>query len=409
MATFTSVGSEDCLYLNVFTPQIPNSKLTLLPVIVFIHGGGFVFGNGTIKSVHGPDFLIEQNIVVVTINYRLGVFGFLSLDIPEASGNMGLKDQVQALEWVRDNIRTFGGDKDNVTVLGLSAGAASIEYLILSPLAKGLFHKAILQSGSALNHWAINFKAVELTKKLVQKLDYQGSLRDSKAIHDYLLTVPTSDLMSAATQLFIENYTLGRLFFGFVPTIEQDFGNGEAFLTESPYKLLKKGNFNKVPVIKGFCNKDGCLTSATNPEALTILKETKNFSKFLTDNDDFKDVYSSMFTSTYLGNVISEGEIQDRIEDFFGDLDFVSGVWIAGKIMSSKVPVYMYQFTYESKPNPFRNQFGLTDKQGAVHGDDVYYVMKNDDITNNDEIDVLVRKRMVKMVANFSKMGYVFV
>ena len=163
--------------VNVFTPKVPVARLLmqLLPVMVFIHGGGFVFGNGLAKFENGTDYLIEQNVVVVTTNYRLGAFEFLSLDIPEAAGNMGLKDQ--DLQWVQENIENFGGNKNDVTIFGISAGAASVEYQILSPLSKGLFHKAIMQSGSVLNPWAMdtpeNLK--DLGLKLAQELQYRGS------------------------------------------------------------------------------------------------------------------------------------------------------------------------------------------------------------------------------------------
>ena len=106
--------------------------------------------------MYGPDFLITEDVVVVTINYRLGVLGFLSLEDPslDVPGNAGFKDQVLALKWVQNNISKFGGDPNNVTIFGESAGGAAIHLLVLSPMTKGLFHKAIAQSGCALNPWA---------------------------------------------------------------------------------------------------------------------------------------------------------------------------------------------------------------------------------------------------------------
>lgn len=131
----------------------------------WIHGGGFQFGSGN-SFLYGPDYLIDEGVVLVTINYRLGALGFLSADVPEAPGNAGLKDQVLALKWVKDNIKEFGGNPDKVTIFGQSAGAASVHYLMLSPMAKGLFHGAIAQSGVALNPWAFT----ENTKNRAFKL-----------------------------------------------------------------------------------------------------------------------------------------------------------------------------------------------------------------------------------------------
>ncbi|MHC4915871.1 MAG: carboxylesterase/lipase family protein, partial [Planctomycetota bacterium] len=144
---------EDCLYLNVWTPA--EYEGDSLPVMFWIHGGGLILGSGTHPNYDGERLARENRVVVVTINYRLGVFGFfahpeLSEEDPDGvSGNYGVKDQIFALQWVRDNIRRFGGDPGNVTVFGESAGGVSTCTLMASPLARGLFHRAIVQSASA--------------------------------------------------------------------------------------------------------------------------------------------------------------------------------------------------------------------------------------------------------------------
>ena len=143
--------SEDCLYLNVWSPGADGSRR---PVLVWIHGGAFNRGSGSSPMYPGTTLARRGNVVVVTLNYRLGALGFLHLKkltggrIP-ATGNEGLLDQIAALQWVRDNIAHFGGDPDNVTVFGESAGGMSIGCLLAMPQARGLFHKAILQSGSS--------------------------------------------------------------------------------------------------------------------------------------------------------------------------------------------------------------------------------------------------------------------
>jgi para-nitrobenzyl esterase len=141
--------SEDCLYLNVWTPREQNE--TKLPVMVWIHGGGFTQGSGHQPGYDGTQ-LACRDVVLVTINYRLGAFGFmthpaLSAESPQnASGNYAILDQIAALKWVRDNISNFGGDPKNVTIFGESAGGTSVYLLTATPLSKGLFHRAILQS-----------------------------------------------------------------------------------------------------------------------------------------------------------------------------------------------------------------------------------------------------------------------
>jgi para-nitrobenzyl esterase len=143
--------SEDCLYLNIWTPGLDGAKR---PVMVWVHGGFFTTGAGSWLIYNGRALSTRGDVVVVTINYRLGVLGFLNLNevtigrIP-ATGNEGLLDQVFALEWVRDNISRFGGDPDNVTIFSESAGAMGVGVLLAMPRARGLFHRAILQSGAA--------------------------------------------------------------------------------------------------------------------------------------------------------------------------------------------------------------------------------------------------------------------
>lgn len=141
---------EDCLSLNIWGPE--KSASLLLPVMVWLHGGGFSTGAGSIPIFDGAYFA-RKGIVLVTINYRLNVLGFLAhpeltAESPfNSSGNYGLMDQIRALQWVRDNIRQFGGNPDNVTLFGESAGGASVAALMSSPQASGLFHRAVIQSG----------------------------------------------------------------------------------------------------------------------------------------------------------------------------------------------------------------------------------------------------------------------
>lgn len=143
------VSSEDCLNLNVFTRNLPlNSATELKPVIVFLHGGALERSSG---AQQGPDYIMDRDVVFVTINYRLGALGFLATGTEEAPGNVGLKDQVLAsLKWIKTNIRSFGGNPDRVTIAGLSAGGYSNTALMASPLviADNLFHGLISLSGA---------------------------------------------------------------------------------------------------------------------------------------------------------------------------------------------------------------------------------------------------------------------
>lgn len=171
-----------------------------MPVFVWIHGGGFVFGSGS-TELYGPDYLVEKDVVVVTINYRLNIFGFLSLRDPKVGvpGNAGLKDQAMALKWVKKNIDCFGGDANNITIGGESAGGASINYHLISPLSKGLFNRAIIMSGSVFNPWAhapVNYE--DFLKRLASHLGLAENFTDAvlfdKIIHMDPIKLVQTDL-----------------------------------------------------------------------------------------------------------------------------------------------------------------------------------------------------------------------
>nr|ARM65382.1 putative antennal esterase CXE11 [Ectropis obliqua] len=392
------IGSEDCLYLNISTPKLPSSGSKLLPVMFYLHGGGFVRGNGTIIEQSTPEPLVDNDVVVVTINYRLGVFGFLSLDTAEVTGNMGLKDQVIALKWVQENIEKFGGDKNNVTIFGVSAGAASVELLMLSSTTRGLFHKAILQSGSSINDWARSFKYDVLASNLIDLLGYNGNKEDKNAVCEFLLSLPAKSLTLAAAQVSFKFPAKG-LFYGFVPIVEQ-IEEG-AFICINPYKLLKEGKFVKVPVTRGFCNLEGAILSAVKPLAVKELTEHKNFSQFLPYDLNDEEKYDKNFHDAYLkGNQVDTGVI-----DFIGDLHFAAGVWLSSLFFAKYgISEYVYKFSYDGAFNSLKNILDIKLK-GACHGDDTGYVLNKMFVNKKipEEADVIFKSKITKLWTNFAK------
>uniref|UniRef100_A0A336LRV4 CSON014630 protein n=1 Tax=Culicoides sonorensis TaxID=179676 RepID=A0A336LRV4_CULSO len=169
--TYLKNEDEDCLYLNVYVPawdgQMPHTKL---PVIVYIHGESYEWNSG--NAYDGTTLASYGQVIVVTVNYRLGILGFLKPSLSENTvSNFGLLDQIAALQWIKDNIEAFGGDNKAVTLMGHSTGAACINFLMISPVAKGLFHRAILMSGSALSDWALTNVPLSSTVQVAQQLD----------------------------------------------------------------------------------------------------------------------------------------------------------------------------------------------------------------------------------------------
>lgn len=175
----------------------PDEKLA---VLVYVHGGGFSVGSSN-DEAYGPDFLIEQNVILVTFNYRLGMFGFMSLGTPEYSGNMGLKDQQLALKWVRSNINHFSGDHQRILLFGQSAGAASAHFHVLSSESRKYFRNAALLSGTAENSWAIyeGKDHLELVHKIANQLSGKKPNRTLEELIKFMETVPAEKIVDFAS------------------------------------------------------------------------------------------------------------------------------------------------------------------------------------------------------------------
>jgi len=207
-------------------------------VIVYIHGGANVLGSGHSIYEAGPQYLLDHDVVFVAFNYRLGALGFLSTNSSESKGNFGYLDQVMALEWVRDHITHFGGDPEMVTILGMSAGSMAVSLHLASPLSAGLFHRAILMSGSVTNHFDID--NLFWTRKLARELGCP--------MYD-----PT-DLVEC-----LRNETWPRIVeickawetYQFV-NMKWNYEIDGYFLPRHPTELIEEGNFNKVPLLTSY-------------------------------------------------------------------------------------------------------------------------------------------------------------
>jgi para-nitrobenzyl esterase len=230
-----TVMAEDCLTLNVWTPKADGARR---PVLFWIHGGAFVVGSSRNSWYDGSRLAARGDVVVVSINYRLGAWGFLSLSPFGAeyadSANLGLLDQVMALQWVRDNIARLGGDPDNVTIFGESAGAASVGALLSMPKAKGLFAKAILQSGLPSDRSADAFARQNRLARMFLKLAGARSPAE-------LATRSMRDLLAAQERLFATQSELGT----FVPTIDG------IVLKDKPFAMVAEGRGAPVPILIG--------------------------------------------------------------------------------------------------------------------------------------------------------------
>jgi len=273
--------SEDCLFLNVFSPGLDDTRR---PVMVWIHGGAFCMGSGSMQMYSTGTLAANGNVVLVTINYRLGALGFLNLkDLTQgkipSTGNEGLQDQVAALRWVRDNIAAFGGDPDNVTVFGESAGAMSIGCLLNLPEARGLFHKAILESPVGEMARPLDM-SVEIAREFLKALDL--------APHD----ISTLRNLSLEKMIRAQQIVAAKMGQGGAPVIPVADG---VVMPRMPLESLEAGLGFRVPTLVGSNLEEDKLFAMMNPKVYRIDEEglRSAAAKFVAAGDaaELVDVY----------------------------------------------------------------------------------------------------------------------
>ena len=257
--------SEDCLSLNVWTPDLDQPGGLGRPVMVWLHGGGFTGGTGGSLLYRGGKLARRGDVVVVTINYRLGALGFLCHPVltggaAATTGNWGLLDQVAALRWVRDHIADFGGDPRNVTIFGESAGGMSASALLAAPSALGLFHRAIIESGPPYAHTRVN--AARIGEDLVEVLGIRSPTRER------LESVPARELVAATGILQGRQSRPGHLPLPFLPVVDG------VFLPRPPYESVAEGRGSPVPLLIG-TNRDELTLFTLNTPGMAELDEER--------------------------------------------------------------------------------------------------------------------------------------
>ncbi|XP_077297214.1 esterase FE4-like [Arctopsyche grandis] len=391
-------GKEDSLFINVSTPSSATSS-SKLPVIFYIHGGGFYVGNGNFSEIR-PDYLVEKGVVFVSINYRLAPFGFLCLNTPEVPGNAGLKDQVFGLRWVQKNIHIFGGDPQNVTLMGLSAGAACVHYHLMSPMSRGLFVRAIMESGTCVSGWSTQTNPEQNAFELAEKLGLDTT--DKQVALNFLQSVSSDDLVNASRIEF--TYEMDILFCG---TVEQRHPDVEPFLAESPLDMMVSGNYNVVPCICGlvsheaimFLGKNIISMVADNKFSIT-LDQIKVLIKRHANYDATTEQAKKMHYFYFKNDKNPIRGYIDMVSDMFFTRDGVKSVQIMSKHNKS---VYFYLFGYGGDLNTVQ-PCALNPYDGASHAyEHLYIFKKEEDGTTIAASDLNVRKKLTTMWTNFAK------
>lgn len=375
--------SEDCLYLNVWSPGADAKKR---PVMVWLHGGGFIIGSGSSQMYEGTQMATNGDVVIVTINYRLGPLGFLYFNDEQRKqgfeNNLGIKDQMAALEWVQQNIAAFGGDPAQVTIFGESAGGTSVQTLLASPMAKGLFSKAIVQSGPAGIIWKPQ-SATVITEKYMSLL----GLKPTELAK--LKTIPTDTLVAAEEKLV--DYMVSELNDKvFCPTVD-----GEV-LPHDLFTCVK--NSGNIPLLIG-TNLNESSIFASN--ALKMMpKDAKGFEQyFATVNPD--SALRKKVTASYPAYPRKRAVLNLLTDAVFR----IPAIRLA-ECHLSHAPVYMYRFEWSS---PSLNMIGLR----SFHGLEIPFVFGAIDEGRGKLLKIIATKRTrTRMIGqiqgawlNFAKYG----
>jgi para-nitrobenzyl esterase len=373
--------SEDCLYLNLWLPAssggAAKGKAAGLPVLVYFFGGGFVAGDGS-EGRYDGEGMATKGVIAITVTYRLGVFGFLAhpeltQESPHhASGNYGLLDQSAALRWVKENIRSFGGDPDRVTIAGESAGSVSVSAQMVSPLSKGLINGAIGESGSLLGALPpVALAGAEQTGAAFAKSCGAASLAELRAL-------PADKILEAAKKF--SNYRFPMTIDGY-------------FLPKAPTAIFRAGEQAHVPLLVGWNSDEGNYSSIIGNDPVTRENYEKGVRKLYGAAAD---------TILRLYAAATDGDVEQTGTDLASDrfIAFSTWRWANEQAKTGGKPVYRYYFERarpEAKP-----------ARGAVHSAEIEYALGNlplNKVYSWTPDDYAISTLMQEYFANFIKKG----
>jgi len=397
LADFDEIrGSEDCLYLNIHTPQVNGS----LPVMVWIHGGSWKFGSGS-SEWYGPEPLMDRDVVLVTFNYRLGPLGFSSLENEHHPGNLGLKDQAMAIKWVSDNIEEFGGDPQKITIFGQSVGAVAVQYHMTHPETKKLLFAGISMSGSMLSAWAfappgaVKEKTVRLAKSL------NCTSKDDREIMECLRNVDAKAIVEATRKFDL----LEQQLLPFRPVLEGEGG----YVAQDPWKITP----SDLPWLTGFTSSESGFMAVflTQGDAqllrlFTILFEHMAPTVLMySDTTTQSEMVTKAIKEFYFpDNSLSPSNIRPI-------LNLLSDAWVNypsyAAMKRHNGTVYSYYYDHKGEYNVVQ-AMGSSDDFGVTHGDDLGYIFNIGRLKIQDrgsERDKEISKEMVNMWADFATTG----
>ncbi|MBV9156069.1 MAG: carboxylesterase family protein [Acidobacteriaceae bacterium] len=345
--------SEDCLYLNVWTPAVSGGAR--LPVMVWIYGGGFAAGAASEPRQDGEN-LAKKGVVVVSFNYRLGVFGFFThADLAKesghnASGNYGLLDQVAALEWVHKNIAAFGGDPGNVTIFGESAGSFSVSALVASPLSKDLFQRAIGESGAFFGK-TLQAKPLSETEKA-----------DANFAQTSFNTDKLQELRARSADELLQAALKSKNTIRFAPNIDG------YFLPADPSSIYARGKQAHVALLAGWNADEGSYRSIFQDQT----PNAQNFATWAhTHFGDKADTLLKLYPAA------TDEQVKRSAQDLAGDqfIGFSTWKWIQMQLATGQSPVFRYKFE-DAPPSATSSNAGEAESRGAYHSAEIEFVFE---------------------------------
>ena len=414
----TKVNSEDCLYLNIWTPA--KTMKEHLPVLIYFNGGGLMAGSGS-EARYAGDAMARKGIISITANYREGIFGFfahpqLSKETTyKGSGNYGFMDQVAAIKWVKDNIEAFGGDPNRITIVGESAGSMSVSALMASPLCQGLFAQAMGSSGSVMGFKKVltlkeaEQKGVEMAQKIaaqmVGKTDKTkgkaSKKKAPKADIDMLRNLPAEELLKLASVKSLPTYNIDGYFF-----------------VEQPEETFAKGNQTKVPLLVGGNNQEMTPLAVLMGKQPTV--ENLKAGAKATFGDENIDELFRLYGITTDKDVLEQPGV-NLASDIF--LDYSTWKWGNMHKLTSGQPVYRYRYCHPRPAMAIKGKVaalagGVIDAKegeapapqdkGAVHSADIEYAMgtlPTNRIYNWQPADYMISDIFSQYYINFVKTG----
>lgn len=336
---------EDCLYINVFTPN--ESNLSNLPVFFHIHMGGF-HGESGEGNLNTWEFFPNEGVIYVTFNYRLDVLGHLNTEDEHAPGNYALKDILLALQWVQDNIDSFGGDRSNVILMGPSIGGVIVQALILSEHASGLFHKAISMGGSLFQTFAIRPNPLDRAEALARSLDIEW--RDTEDMVQQLRQVSSERLINATFYFFPT--VMPTLFVPrtFVPSIDAPGTDEIKLLPYSPDVLVRNATFNNVPLLVGFNSVDS-MANMLFPDGPSRFNENPNLLipdawQITPNSPEAQEIIAGFRRVYFNGSDTITSDMLWQWTQFCSDREVLFGISKLVDFHYKQQPTFYYRFSY---------------------------------------------------------------